>query len=339
MDTNLLLKDDSIRQQRNRIIIILLMVSAVTTGHWWTPRSEHLLIAHVILRKLYFLPVVTAAIWFNLRGSILTAMLVTFLYSLHVIFQWRGATFENINQIGEIATIWVLAISSGIFVRIEKDAFRDVARTHEGSLLALVAALDAREHDTELHSLRVRAYALRLGRELGLDQNKMQILGQASLLHDVGKIGTPDGILLKPGPLDDDEWKIMRQHPETGRRLLLSVPFLKDAAEIVYSHHERYDGSGYPRGHSGEQIPFGARIFAVADVFDALSSDRPYRKKMSYEEVKEKIKKESGAHFDPKVVEAFMQVSASEWDEIEKRISARAAHLTGQNYNLLENAG
>lgn len=336
MGANFLLKNNSMRQRHIRIIVLLFLVLAVTFGHLWTPRDEYLRIAHVVLRKLYFLPVVIAAIWFNLRGSILTAILVTFLYSLHIVFQWKGETFENINQIGEITTIWVLAISSGIFVRIEKNALRDVAETHEGSLLSLVAALDAREHDTELHSLRVRAYALRLGRELSLDKDKMQILGQASLLHDVGKIGTPDGILLKPGPLDDEEWHVMRQHPETGRRVLLSVPFLREAAKIVYSHHERYDGSGYPKGLAGEKIPLGARIFAVVDVFDALSCDRPYRKKMSYEEVMEEIKKGIGTHFDPRVIEAFMQISAFEWNNIEKQISERAAYITGQNYNLLE---
>jgi len=200
----------------------------------------------------------------------------------------------------------------------------------------IVAALDAREHDTELHSLRVREYALRLGRKLGLDKRQMQILGQGSLLHDIGKIGTPDAILLKPGPLDDEQWRIMRQHPEIGRGVLLSVPFLRDAAEIVHSHHEHYDGSGYPRGLAAEQIPLGARIFAVVDVYDALSSDRPYRKKMSYGEVREEIKKGSGTHFDPRVVEAFMQISASQWNEIENNVSDRAAYITGQDYNLLE---
>lgn len=333
MGANILFDKDYVWRQR--ILIIILLSLAVTLGHLLTPRYEYLRIVHVVLRKLYFLPVVIAAIWFNLRGSILTGILVTSLYSLHIVFQWRGETFENINQIGEIVTIWVLAISSGIFVRIEKRALQDVAESHEGSLIALVAALDAREHDTELHSLRVRAYALRLGHEFGLDHEKTQILGQASLLHDVGKIGIPDGILLKPGPLDDEEWRVIRLHPEIGRRLLLSVPFLRDAAEIVYCHHERYDGSGYPRGLQGEQIPIESRIFAVVDVFDALVSDRPYHKKMSYEETKELIKQDSGKHFDPKIVEAFVQISASEWNRIEKHISERLAYITDPNYNLL----
>ncbi len=183
--------------------------------------------------------------------------------------------------------------------------------------------------------MRVRAYALRLGREIGLSQEKMQVLGQASLLHDIGKIGTPDNILLKLGSLNDEEWSIMRRHPEIGQRILLSVPFLKDAAEIVYCHHERYDGSGYPRGLQEEQIPIESRIFAVADVFDALTSDRPYRHKMSYEETREHIQEGSGKHFDPEVVGAFMQISSSEWYDIKQWVRDRAAHITGQDYNDL----
>lgn len=204
------------------IIFLLVLIIFITVAHWLVPHSSYYLHAfHIVFRKFYFLVAVLAAIWFNLKGGISAAALITILYSLHVIFQWRGNIAENINQIGEIVTIWLSAILSGIFVRIEKQALRKVAETHEGSLIALAAALDAREHDTELHSLRVRAYALRLGHEIGLDQEKKQVLGQASLLHDVGKIGTPDNILLKPGSLDDEEWEIMRKHPQTGPGLIL----------------------------------------------------------------------------------------------------------------------
>lgn len=330
MHKHALLTKDFIGRRKFHITVLLVLIMLITAAHWLVPHSSYYLhVFHVVFRKFYFLVAVLAAIWFNLKGGILTTALITFLYSLHVIFQWKGEFSENINQVGEVVTIWLTAVLSGIFVRIEKKALQDVAETHEGSLIALSAALDAREHDTELHSLRVRAYALRLGREIGLDQEKMQVLGQASLLHDVGKIGTPDNILLKPGPLDEEEWNIMRQHPGIGQRILLSVPFLKNSAEIVYCHHERYDGSGYPIGRRREQIPIGSRVFGVADVFDALTSNRPYRQRMSYEETKEHIEKESGKHFDPKVVEAFMRISSSEWDEIEKRVSERAAYITG----------
>ncbi len=314
---------------RLRFVVLLALVLAVTTGHWWTPHyNEYLRAFHIVLRKLYFLPIILAAIWFNLRGGILIATLITLLYSMHVVFQWKGETFENINQIGEIATVWVIAVLSGIFIRLEKHALQEVARTHEGSVIALAAALDAREHETELHSLRVRAYAVRIGRELGINMRQTRILGQASLLHDIGKIGTPDHILLKPGPLDNEEWEVIRQHPQTARRVLWSVPFLKEVADIVYCHHERYDGSGYPRGLFGEQIPFLSRVFAVADVFDALTSDRPYHRRLACQQARQEISKEKGGHFEPKVVDAFLAISCSEWSRIEAQVVNRAASIT-----------
>ncbi len=313
------------RQRWIHLTIVGVLILVVGASHWMTPTAPHYLhTLHVILRKLFVLPIVLAAIWFELSGAVMVAAIVSLIYVPHIFVQWGGQTAENINQLGEVVTIWVIAVVSGVFARIEKDALRDVAETHKGSLIALVAALDAREHETELHSLRVQAYALRLGREFGLSQPEMQVLGQASLLHDVGKIGTPDAILLKRGPLDDKEWRIMRDHPETGRRLLRSVPFLRDAAEVVRSHHERYDGSGYPRALCGEQIPLLSRVFAVADVFDALTSDRPYHRKITCEEAKEEIQKESGTYLDPQVVEVFLGISCSEWKNIEDQIAQRA---------------
>lgn len=318
---------------RLRIGILLVLVSAVTIGHWWMPRGdEYFRTAHIVFRKLYFIPVVIAAIWFNLRGGILTAAFVTVLYSPHVAFQWRGETFENINQVGEIASVWIIAILSGRLVQSEKHALREVAQTHAGSLMALVAALDVREHETELHSQRVKAYALRLGRELGISRQQLQVLGQGALLHDVGKIGTPDHILLKPGPLTDADRRVMRHHPDTGRHVLSSVPFLRPAVDTVYCHHERFDGSGYPRALRGERIPFLARVFAVADVFDALTSDRVYREKLSCGQARNEIRKARDKQFDPKVVDAFLQIPCSEWSRIESHVAERATFLTDR-YN------
>jgi HD-GYP domain-containing protein (c-di-GMP phosphodiesterase class II) len=330
MDANVLFDDGAEWRRRIRATLVLLLVLTVTTGHWWIPHNNYYLhLLHVILRKLYLVPIVLAAIWFNLRGGLLAAASITVLYSLHVIFQWGGERPENINQAGEIATIWVVAALSGILFQAEKRALQEVAETHEGSLTALVAALDAREHDTELHSLRVRAYALRIGLEVGLDQQAMKVLGQASLLHDVGKIGTPDNILLKPGSLNDEEWHLMRKHPETGRRVLLAVPFLKDAAEVVHCHHERYDGSGYPKGLRGDQIPLLSRIFAVVDVFDALTCDRPYRKRLSCEDARKEMREERGKLLDPEVVDTFLKIPCSEWKRIENQVMERAAYVTG----------
>ncbi len=317
-----------VRRQRLRLIIVGSLIAVVGLSHWITPiAGDPFHVIHVFLRKLFILPIVLSAIWFEFRGAIIAAAFVTIVYLPHVFLQWSGNLTENINQLGEVATAWIVALLSGFFVRIEKTALRETARTHEGSVIALVAALDAREHETELHSLRVRAYALRIGAELAMTPKQMRLLGQASLLHDIGKIGTPDPILLKPGPLTDEEWQTMRRHPEVGRRILLLVSFLKDSAEIVYSHHEHYDGTGYPRSLSGEQIPFEARVFAVADAFDALTSDRPYRKKVSCEEARKVIQADSGKYFDTEAVRAFLRVSCEEWERIDLEVSAAPEFL------------
>ncbi|MFQ5495242.1 MAG: hypothetical protein ACE5EX_07650, partial [Phycisphaerae bacterium] len=161
---------------RWRGTIIALLVVAVTGAHWWTPQGHDYLHAiHISLRKLYLLPVVLAAIWFDLRAALLTAGAVTLLYTPHVIWQWGGQRAENINQAGELVTIWAAAVISGVFVGAEKGALRRLAGAYEGVVKALVAALDMREHDTELHSLRVRAYTLRLAEELGVEPDQRRV--------------------------------------------------------------------------------------------------------------------------------------------------------------------
>jgi HD-GYP domain-containing protein (c-di-GMP phosphodiesterase class II) len=302
------------------LIALLLLIGLL---HWITPISHgELHVIHVFLRKSFVIPIVLAAIWYEIKGSVGIASLVSLVYLPHIFLQWSGQYAENINQIGELASLWIIAILSGFFVRIEKNALREVADTHEGSLIALVAALDAREHETELHSLRVQAYSLKIADQFELDEQIRVILIHASLLHDIGKIGIPDNILLKPGPLDETEWQTMKQHPTIGYRLIQSIPFLKQASQTVYCHHEKFDGSGYPCGLKGDEIPLTARIFAVADVFDALTSDRPYHKKISHEDAFKVIVDNKGKHFDPHVVEAFMSIPYDEWQQIDQRLAS-----------------
>ena len=289
----------------------------VTASHWMTPTAGHGQHAiHVLLRKLFVLPIVLAAIWFEFRGVVLTALLATLLYLPHVFFQWRGQTGENLNQVGELITMWTVGFLAGWLVRLEKDALRQTAQTLHGTLVALVAALDSREHETEQHSWRVRDCARAIADELDMAPGQMTVLEQASLLHDVGKIGTPDAILLKPGPLTEKERQQIQQHPETGRHILSKVPILRQVADIVYCHHERYDGTGYPRGIRGDDIPMVARVFAVADVFDALISHRPYHRKISCQAAREEIRKQSGQAFDPVVVRAFLRVPCDRWEHL-----------------------
>ncbi len=170
---------------------------------------------------------------------------------------------------------------------------------------ALVEALDQREHETGLHSRRVACHTLVLARRVIDDPERLHQVYWGSLLHDIGKIGIADAILLKHGALSEDEWTTMRTHPEAGHRILSQVPGLKDAAEIVLSHEERFDGSGYPRGLAGEVIPLGARLFAVIDTLDAMTSDRPYRRALSFDAAAAEIERMRGTQFDPVAVEAF----------------------------------
>ncbi len=177
------------------------------------------------------------------------------------------------------------------------------------TLEAFVNAIDAREHEVGSHSLRVTEFSLIIGNACGVRGRELVDLYGGSLLHDIGKIGVPDAVLLKAGPLDPAEQAIMHKHPEIGYRIIGHIGYFARAAEIVRSHHEHYDGSGYPRGLKGEEIPHGARVFAVADALDALTVTRPYRQAVSFEAAIEEILPASGKLFDPAVVEAFLKAS------------------------------
>ncbi len=190
-------------------------------------------------------------------------------------------------------------------------------------MLSLAAALEARDDETETHALRVSIYSERLAEQLRVDAPEtLQRLRWGALLHDVGKIGLPDAVLRKPGPLTPEEWRLVRRHPEIGHELVRRLDFLGDALNIVRFHHERYDGGGYPRGLRGEEIPLGARIFAVVDTFDAITSDRPYRRRRSYREALEEIRRAAGGQLDPTVVAAFGRVPPQEWEELRRRAEA-----------------
>jgi len=192
------------------------------------------------------------------------------------------------------------------------DALRRTADAYNSTLSALVAALDAREHETSDHSQRVVRYTLAIAERMGLQGEDLDQIGRGALLHDIGKIGVPDSILLKAGPLTPAEWVEMRKHPSVGHQILQSIGFLNQAAEIVLAHQERWDGGGYPRKLKGVEIPLGARVFAIADTLDAMTSDRPYRKGVSYQEARAEISRCSGTQFDPACVEAFLSITVEE---------------------------
>ncbi len=197
-----------------------------------------------------------------------------------------------------------------------RDLLGHLNEASETTLDALVAALDAREHETKAHSRRVAEYTVRLAESFGITGERLKNIRRGAMLHDIGKIGISDNILLKPGPLTDPEWEDMRRHPQIGHWILSGIEGLRGAGEIVLAHHERFDGSGYPSRLKGEQIPLGARIFAVADSLDAMTSDRPYQRGQSFEAARDEIAAKAGAQFDPEVVEHFLSLPLRVWREI-----------------------
>src|SRR4026207_1100016 len=188
-----------------------------------------------------------------------------------------------------------------------EQAHNSLLAAYEATIEGWSHAMDLRDRETEGHSRRVTELTVKMSQALGLGNDDIMHIRRGALLHDMGKIGVPDAILHKPGPLTDDEWILMRKHPQFAFDMLYPIEYLRPALEIPYSHHEKWDGTGYPRGLKGEEIPMAARIFAVVDVWDALTSDRPYRPAWSEEQALTYIREQSGKHFDPDAVDLFFK--------------------------------
>lgn len=309
-----------------RIMALVGLSLAVALLHFLIPTTSHPAHEwHIIVRKLYFLPPVMAAAWFGLRGAAWTTLGVSVLFTLHAVIDWPGNYMEQANQIGELAGFWVAGLVAGRLFDRQRAILDDLARAHEETIQGLVAALDLREHQTGLHSQRVRGYAMLLADRIGLTGKPRRDLAYGALLHDVGKIAVPDRILLKRGALSEDERAEMRSHPAVGFRIVRQSPFLRDAAEIVLAHHERFDGSGYPRGLKALEIPLGARVFTIADVYDAITSPRPYRSPMPHEEALRVIRDASSRQFDPAVVAAFLGIGEDELRQVAARFADSGA--------------
>jgi putative nucleotidyltransferase with HDIG domain len=189
----------------------------------------------------------------------------------------------------------------------KKDA-ADLVRAYDTTLEGWAHALELRDQETEGHTRRVMQMTVDLARKMGVDERELENVRRGALLHDIGKMGIPDSVLLKPGTLNESEWEIMRRHPAYAQQFLEPIEYLRPVMDIPYCHHEKWDGSGYPRRLMGAEIPFVARIFAIVDVWDALRSDRPYRKAWSSEKTRAHIIEQSCTHFDPQVVQAFLEL-------------------------------
>jgi putative nucleotidyltransferase with HDIG domain len=211
-------------------------------------------------------------------------------------------------------------------------AMQNLERSYDITLETLGDALDLKDRETEGHSRRVTLFTIAIAQALGLPREQITVIARGAFLHDIGKIAIPDRILNKPGKLEPEEMTIMKEHAYHGYQIVKKIPFLVEAADIVYSHQERFDGTGYPRGLKGEQIPLGARIFSVADTLDAITSDRIYRPAQPLNAAREEIARWSGRQFDPEIVRVFMEMPDKIWEDLRREIDGktyRAAYSTG----------
>ena len=199
-----------------------------------------------------------------------------------------------------------------------KTALSNLEKSYDITLEALGEAFDLKTAATEGHSRRVTTYTVAIARKMGLPKEEINVIARGAFLHDIGKMAIPDAILLKPGKLTDDEMAIMREHCYRGYKIISRIPFLTEGAEIVYSHHERYDGLGYPRGLKGDEIPLGARLVAVANTLDAIISDRPYRPAQTVEAARREIELWSGRQFDPQIVKLFLEMPDNLWGDLRR---------------------
>ncbi|MBA3074739.1 MAG: HD domain-containing protein [Anaerolineae bacterium] len=260
-----------------------------------------------------------SARWGTRQGIFAAILAMTSNGLLYVFYEQMGVDFE-IFAIGGffLASAFIVGVLSKqreAALKAHAEMNGQLNQTYNETLRSLVKALDTRDSETGGHSERVTLIALSIAQQLNLDEKQIQQIHWGALLHDVGKIGIPDYILRKPGKLTDEEWEIMRSHPQTGYEMLKGIPFLAPALDVVLHHHERYDGAGYPSGLTGMAIPLSARIFAIADSFDAMTNDRPYRKAFTRDEAIAEINRCINKQFDPIVVDAFLFSEKQGWTE------------------------
>jgi putative nucleotidyltransferase with HDIG domain len=203
------------------------------------------------------------------------------------------------------------------------NTMRNLERSYDITLEALGDALDLKDAETEGHSKRVTAFTIAMAKHMALSEKEIRVIARGAFLHDIGKMAIPDAILRKPGALNQDEIAIMREHCYRGYQMLRKIPFLSEASDIVYAHQEKYDGTGYPRGLKGNEIPLGARIFSIADTLDAITSDRPYRPAQTLAAARAEIEKWSGRQFDPDVVRVFLSMPENIWGDLRKQINSQ----------------
>lgn len=306
-------------QKKRAITLIALSVVIITLAHFILGRTTHLRhVFHIVLGGTYLLPIVAAAFWFGIRGAVAASGGITLLYYAHIRISWPNQPMENANQFAMIAVYWFVAIVAGLLVRLrdrEHAARLEAERQAEREaviegLAGLSNALQARDEYTREHSEHVSQLAQEIGKRLGLPPDRLELLRLAGLVHDIGKIGVRDDILLKPHELTADERAAIERHPIVAAEILRPIRGAKEIAEIVLAHHECPDGSGYPYGRKGEEIPLEAHILRVADVFASLRERRPYKSAMDQAEVMAILDGLAGSKLHPESV-CVLQSSVS----------------------------
>lgn len=290
-------------KDENRIYLIAISVLVLTGAHYFTAMTN--VEVHDLFRRLYFVPIVYAAYSFGLRGGIATAAFVSLLY-LPFIFLKVHDPAQRFDQYLELGVFHGIGLITGLLSQKEKDAFRRLENLTLGVIRSLVTAIEAKDSYTKGHSVRVMHTAMVLGKRMNLPPADLRRLKIAALLHDIGKIALDLSILHKHSKLQDAEFEIVKTHPEWGIRILGEIEELKDVLPVVLHHHEKYDGTGYPSSLSKTEIPLYARIISVVDTFDALTSNRPYRRALSVTDALKEIKSASGTSLDPQIVDLFL---------------------------------
>ena len=293
----------------SRIYLIVGGVLALTGAHYFTAMTD--VQVHDLFRRLYFLPIIYAAYSFGLRGGLATAALVSLLYLPFILTRIHDPV-HRFDQFLEIAVFHGIGLITGTLSQKEKEAFRRLENLTLGVIRSLVTAVEAKDRYTKGHSVRVMQVAMVLGRKMKLSSSELRRLQIGALLHDIGKMALDLSILHKHSRLQEAEFQVVKKHPEWGARILGKIDELKDILPVVLHHHEKYDGTGYPSSLSKTRIPLPARIIAVADTFDAMTSDRPYRKALSVSEALREMKSASGISLDPELVDLFLSQDMQE---------------------------
>jgi HD-GYP domain-containing protein (c-di-GMP phosphodiesterase class II) len=290
------------------LLILAVGISiGISLAHFLVPHQY--LVIHGFLRRTYYVPVILTGMLCGFRQTIYLVAFIAAAYLPFVLLQWPNHTLpSNLEEIYEIVMLAVVGGLTGVLSDRERKRRQELQEAYQDTVIRLAMAAEYRDGNTGAHLRRISRYAEVIAKNMGIPADRAELIKLATPMHDIGKVGIPDRVLLNQGKLNEDDWNIMRTHPEMGYEILKEShsALMKMAAVIALSHHERYDGSGYPKGLRGDEIPIEARIVAVADVFDALTTSRPYKPGYSVEESIERMKKDVGTHFDPRVFKAFL---------------------------------